>query len=562
MEINNSLEENQNEDDKGPFLSSDVKAIFKKRKEEKNKKGMKKMNLKNLIPTEEQEINTENDENKINKEEDDNENDQMIIQNNLNNEDNIQLEKKAKKNYKTIFNLHKNYDINFNTKLNENIKQNQNNNIKYIIKEIFFLIMNIIAFVFFGLSFVNNSTNDIIYYYLIYPISKTSFIYLIINSIITSLLLLLIFVKIASRFHLFYMAIFYLIEFYIYHLTSNNTISINYFDKGNCHFFIYIIIMLHILGFFSILYYICNYFYLNGQLNKGESCAVGFLIDYWESERKIEKLEKYINLNLDQLITTKGYSHEENNINKKKNMRVIWSIIGIGLILVTIHFFLMIKKNDIFNCNFLEQEEYNITKPYGYCYMNKLTGYFEISNNNMDNCSKSFIKSNFKKEKFVDDLIQNYKNVKVSTNTKYFAFPLTNKKEFYLNEFNFDNNILANKVNSEIFDLEKYPNNKTEIILDMENEKNPKLKIDLKYNEELVKERKSKENTDSLFNNVIVVHFTGVSQFYFKFAMPKLYSFIENYKCKESDKENICLWILYNLGNIILLMIMFFTINF
>ena len=538
MEINNSLEENQNEDDKGPFLSSDVKAIFKKRKEEKNKKGMKKMNLKNLIPTEEQEINTENDENKINKEEDDNENDQMIIQNNLNNEDNIQLEKKAKKNYKTIFNLHKNYDINFNTKLNENIKQNQNNNIKYIIKEIFFLIMNIIAFVFFGLSFVNNSTNDIIYYYLIYPISKTSFIYLIINSIITSLLLLLIFVKIASRFHLFYMAIFYLIEFYIYHLTSNNTISINYFDKGNCHFFIYIIIMLHILGFFSILYYICNYFYLNGQLNKGESCAVGFLIDYWESERKIEKLEKYINLNLDQLITTKGYSHEENNINKKKNMRVIWSIIGIGLILVTIHFFLMIKKNDIFNCNFLEQEEYNITKPYGYCYMNKLTGYFEISNNNMDNCSKSFIKSNFKKEKFVDDLIQNYKNVKVSTNTKYFAFPLTNKKEFYLNEFNFDNNILANEVNSEIFDLEKYPNNKTEIILDMENEKNPKLKIDLKYNEELVKERKSKENTDSLFNNVIVVHFTGVSQFYFKFAMPKLYSFIENYKCKESDKEN------------------------
>ena len=379
MEINNSLEENQNEDDKGPFLSSDVKAIFKKRKEEKNKKGMKKMNLKNLIPTEEQEINTENDENKINKEEDDNENDQMIIQNNLNNEDNIQLEKKAKKNYKTIFNLHKNYDINFNTKLNENIKQNQNNNIKYIIKEIFFLIMNIIAFVFFGLSFVNNSTNDIIYYYLIYPISKTSFIYLIINSIITSLLLLLIFVKIASRFHLFYMAIFYLIEFYIYHLTSNNTISINYFDKGNCHFFIYIIIMLHILGFFSILYYICNYFYLNGQLNKGESCAVGFLIDYWESERKIEKLEKYINLNLDQLITTKGYSHEENNINKKKNMRVIWSIIGIGLILVTVHFFLMIKKNDIFNCNFLEQEEYNITKPYGYCYMNKLTGYFEIS---------------------------------------------------------------------------------------------------------------------------------------------------------------------------------------
>ena len=538
MEMDNSLEDNQNEDDKGPFLSSDVKEIFKKRKEEKSKKGMKKMNLKSLIPSEEQEINTENNiNNNINEEEDDNEDNKMITPNNISNEDNIQLEKKAKKNYKTIFNLHKNYDINFNTKLNDNINQNQNNNTKFIIKETIFLIMNIIAFIFFGFSFVNKS-NDIIYYYLIYPISKTSFIYLIINSFITSLILLFIFVNIASRFHLFYMAIFYLIEFYNYHLTSNNTISINYFDKANCHFFIYIIIMFHILGIFAIIYYICNYFYLNGQLNKGESCLAGFLIDYWESERKIEKLEKYINLNLDQLITSKGYSYEENIINKKKNKRVIWSIITIGLILVSIHFFLMIKKNDVFNCNFLDQEENNITKPYGYCYMNKLTGFFEINNNNMGNCSKSFIEKKFKKEKFVNDLINIYFNKKVSTDTKYFAFPLTNNKEFYLNEFSYDNNILAGKVNAEIFDSEKYPNDKIEIILDIENEKRPKLKIDLKYNEALVKERKPKENKNSLFNNVIVVHFTGVSQFYFKFALPKLYSFVENYKSKESDKEH------------------------
>ena len=533
-EIDNSLEDNQNEDDKGPFLSSDVKEIFKKRKEEKSKKGMKKMNLKSLIPSEEQEINTENNiNNNINEEEDDNEDNKMITPNNISNEDNMQLEKKAKKNYKTIFNLHKNYDINFNSKLSDNINQNQNNNIKSIIKETIFLIMNIIAFIFFSLSFNNKSNNDIIYYYLIYPISKTSFIYLIINSMITSLLLLLIFVKIASRFHLFYMSIFYTVEFYKYHLTTNNTISINYFDKANCHFFIYIIIMLHILGIFSIIYYICNYFYLNGQLNKGESCLVGFLIDYWESERKIEKLEKYINLNLDQLITSKGYSYEENIINQKKNKRVIWSIITIGLLLVSIHFYLMIKKNDVFNCNFLDREEYNISKPYGYCYMNKLTGFFEINNS-----SESFVGNNFEKEKFVNDLITNYNNKKVSTDTQYFAFPLTNNKGFYINELSNDNNILAGKVNSEIFDLKKYPNDKTEIILDIENEKNPKLKIDLKYNEAIVKERKPKENKNSLFNNVIVVHLTGVSQFYFKYALPNLYSFAENFKCKESGKEN------------------------
>ena len=50
--INNSLESNQNEDDQGPFLSSNVKDIFKRRKQEKNKKGMKKMNLKSFLHSE------------------------------------------------------------------------------------------------------------------------------------------------------------------------------------------------------------------------------------------------------------------------------------------------------------------------------------------------------------------------------------------------------------------------------------------------------------------------------------------------------------------------------
>ena len=67
-------------------------------------------------------------------------------------------------------------------------------------------------------------------------------------------------------------------------------------------FLIYFIILIHIFGIFAIIYYICNYFYLKGQLNRNESCFFGFLIEYWETERKIEKLEEYINLNLDQLL--------------------------------------------------------------------------------------------------------------------------------------------------------------------------------------------------------------------------------------------------------------------
>ena len=534
MELN-SLENNQNEDDQGPFLSSNVKDIFKRRKEEKNKKGMKKMNLKSLLPSEEQEINTDNNIN--NDDDNDNEKYQMIsTNNNMSNEDNIQLEKKAKKNYKTIFNLHKNYDVNFNNKINDNNKK-KNNTFRLFCKEILFLIMNIIAFLFFIFSFIKRKDNEKMYYYLIYPINNISFMYLLLNSLITSLLLLFILVNLASVFHIFYMAIFYMIIFYKYHLTNNNDISTNYFDPADCHFFVYTIILLHILCLFTIIYYICYYFYLNGQLNRNDACMIGFLIDYWESERKIEKLEKYINLNLDQLITSKGYSHEENIINKKKNKRVILSIIFLGFVLVFIHIFLMLKKNEVFNCDYLDQDEYGIKKPYGYCYMNKLTGFFDFYYNDMSNCSK-FTMNNFKKKDFVNNLNIVNNNKKIDMNTKNFAFPLTNNKEYYLNEFSTEKNLLKMKINEEIFDLEKNPNDKIEVTLNLEKEKEPKLKIDLKYNEQLVNERKAKENKDSLFNNVLVVHLNGVSQFYFKKNLPKLYYFIKSYQFKEHNKEN------------------------
>ena len=536
MELKDSADNIQNEDDQGPFLSPNVKDIFKRKKEEKNKKGMKKMNFKTLLPSEDQDINTnENNINNINNEdEDDNEKYQMISKNNnISNEDNIELEKKAKKNYKTIFNLHKNYDVNFNNKANENIKKKTKN---FVLREIIFLVMNIIAFIFFTVSFVKIKNNDKIYYYLIYPINNISFIYLTLNSLITSLLLLFILVNLASVFHIFYMAIFYISIFYKYHLSNKNTSSINYFDPAYCHFFVYIIIMLHILCLFTVIYYICYYFYLNGQLNKNDACLVGFLIDYWESERKIEKLEKYINLNLDQLITSKGYSHEENLINKKRNKRVIFSIIFIGFILISIHVFLMLKKNEVFNCDYLSNEEYDINKPYGYCYMNKLTGFFDYYYEDTSNCSK--YSSGFRRSNFVNNIRDTYNSKIIDGNTRKFGFPLTNNKKYYFDEIKDDKNLLEEKINKEIFDFGMSDEAKIEISLNVVTQKEPKVEINLLFNESLVNERKKKENKDSLFNNVLVVHLGGVSQFYFKKVLPKLYSFVESYSCKAHDKEN------------------------
>ena len=144
--------------------------------------------------------------------------------------------------------------------------------------------------------------------------------------------------------------------------------------------------------------------------------------------------------------------------------------------------------------------------------MIKLTGFFDVCGD-MNNCTKDGI--NFNKNEFFNDLNNNYNNIKISENIKLFAFQ--NYKKF------------EEKINEEIFDLEKNPNDNIEVILDSQDEKNQKLKIDLKYNEQLAHERISKENKNSLFNNVIVVYLSGVSQFYFKTALPKLYSFIEIY---------------------------------
>ena len=195
----------------------------------------------------------------------------------------------------------------------------------------------------------------------------------------------------------------------------------------------------------------------------------------------------------------------------------------------------MLKKNDIFNCDYLDQKENGIIKPYGYCYMNKLTGFFDYYYNDMSNCSK-YAMNNFNKEEFVNSLNSIYNNQKVSLNTKYFGFPLTNNKEYYFNNENSD--LLEKKVNEEIFDFEKNPSDKIEVVLNLDKEKSPKLNINLKFNEQLVNERKKKENKDSLFNNVLVIHFSGVSQFYFKTALPKLYSFVESYECIEHNMEN------------------------
>ena len=212
----------------------------------------------------------------------------------------------------------------------------------------------------------------------------------------------------------------------------------------------------------------------------------------------------------------------------------------------------MYKKNEVFNCDYLNQsllvhngtlddnQFCTILKPKGYCYMNALTGFFD-KYTALNNCTAN--NNNEKqKENLIKDLTQKYNNNKISENTNIFGYPLTNNKEFYYNEFDYNDdynfNKMDDKINKEIFDVKTNTKITPEAILDFSDEKNPKLKVDLKYNEQLSKERKKVETNDSLFKNVFVVYFSGVSQFYFKTVLPKLSSFIKQFSNENPDINN------------------------
>ena len=115
-----------------------------------------------------------------------------------------------------------------------------------------------------------------------------------------------------------------------------------------------------------------------------------------------------------------------------------------------------------------------------------------------------------KKKNFINSLSNQYQNTKISENTNIFGYPLTNNKNYYFNDIDNNENIkFEETINKEIYDINKFPNNKHEVILDYSDNKNPKLNINLLYNKQLSEERKEKESKDSLFKNAFVIYLSG-----------------------------------------------------
>ena len=441
-------------------------------------------------------------------------------------------------------------DINYKEK--ENQKKGakvKNRSTSFLCKEATIISINITAFILFCLSFIPFSKYTVIFTYFVYPIDKTSFILLLINIFISNFILLFIRIKKVPIYHFVYSLIFYFFVFYISHSSST---SINKFDKAISIYYIYLFLFIHVFVLFFVIYNTLYYMYLKGTLVKTE--YLNSLVEYWDSIGKLQKLEKYVNINLDKLITYSSNDKDPSLQKKQKKAKVAFRIFMAFLILIVANILLYIKKKEIFTCDYWlkiskdDSSKCVFPEPEGYCYRGFLKGYFNLNNYKKIHCeferNPRSEKKNFKNGISKD-------NNKINTDTKIFAFPLTNADNKYYSKYIENPKKFDQIVNSEIYDYEK-TKNKPEILLDFSqsnkyNGEFPELKINLQKNEELINSKK--QNADnSLFKNVFMLYLGGVSKNYFKIALPKFNSFINEFISDNKNDYNIKKMKSFNFG--------------
>ena len=171
-----------------------------------------------------------------------------------------------------------------------------------------------------------------------------------------------------------------------------------------------------------------------------------------------------------------------------------------------------------------KDDKCNIKQPKGYCYMNELYKYFDLTLVNKIKCSN-------RKETEYLNFYNSIKNENLSM-YKIFGFPPTNniKSEEINNENEtktLNEYVLENIINLENTSLT------SEAILDFNSSQYGELKMNLIKNNSLAAERKKIEENnkklnknESIYDNVLLIFLSSVSRAHFQRAMPKLSKFI------------------------------------
>ena len=436
--------------------------------------------------------------------------------------------------------FHKGFDDLSNKEFKEiliNNEQDNNFSIKNInIKTIIEIIIILLAFIFFYFSFIPISNYFIQLNYFIFPMDLFSFILCTLSSLLTAGIISFVIIRKMSEFYILLMICYYIIIFFLNHYKY---IGNSHFDRSLSVFCVFISVLIHSLCIFFIYYFLLKNFFLEGCVDK-KNFFIRPFVSRWVSSEKGIKTQNSLKENNQNIL-----------LNNRKGNKIKLYLIIFSFLSIQISNFLIIKfkKEQIFTCDNWElgingtkinlgEDNCQIPKPKGYCYIDYFKGYFELSKNEDKICSLR--KPTLEKENFLKNINKKNKNLNLKT-TNIFAFPLTNSdKKYSLKKLK----NLGSQVNKDIYDFERNINRgrNPEAVLDFSESnkykgKYAELRINVNFNKDLSEERKLLENENSLFKNVFIINLQSTSRIHFQRTFPKLSNFIKSFMKYNPLKE-------------------------
>ena len=325
---------------------------------------------------------------------------------------------------KTNLNINKDDEFKDILKTNNQNKKSLENNFEKI--EIYSILMNIISFNFFYLSFEPITNYFFLVNIFIFPMEYIQFIFCVLSGIITAGIITLIILKKLPGYHLLYMIFYFIFIFFLHHYKF---IGSSHFDQSFIIFYEFIAILIHTLCILFIIYFLVKYYYYKGKLKKN-NIFVKLFVSRWNSSERIKRSEH------DSLLNDKNLNFVFKR-NKLKDIKPCFIILFLFLIQIFLACIIKVKKNEIFSCENIDiglngthilykdnlKNQCHIKKPEGYCYMDYFKYYFDLTPINNINCSlRAPIKE---KKNFLINLENNNDNINYYTSKK-FAFPHTN----------------------------------------------------------------------------------------------------------------------------------------
>jgi hypothetical protein len=226
-------------------------------------------------------------------------------------------------------------------------------------------------------------------------------------------------------------------------------------------------------------------------------------------------------------------------IKSRYNLAIYLIIIFISLVSMKSYTFLQNKSNCIkwgIGLNNTSINKYNYTSECSIiiprnCLLNSYYGFMDFSKLLKIDCKKT---DNINSRNLLLKYLKSDNPSYDFSNTIKFGYPNSNLYSVFQfkNIYDFNQKIISNILDYNNQDNLKYldENNKSEIILEFSNNfKDAKISIDVNFKSNLSKIRKKKENSQSIYDNVLFIFLDSLSRAHFQRTMNKTCKLLEKY---------------------------------